>query len=122
MHLNVFILKEELRMVLDLTKNQPTEEKKLSFEKTAKLAVLDWNAKGWTIELNKVSYDGREPVYDLRSWSPEGRMGKGITLSNQTLANLLIALKAHLEGIEPPGEQEETSDQEIPAHLPSNFS
>ncbi|WP_445448474.1 YdbC family protein [Enterococcus faecalis] len=108
-------------MVLDLTKNQPTEQKKLAFEKTEQLAVLDRNGKGWTVELNKVSYDGREPVYDLRSWSPEGRMGKGLTLSNRTLENLLIALKAHLEGIVPPNETEETKEDQVPVRLPSDF-
>lgn len=56
-------------MVIDLTKNQPKEEQqKMSFEKTEEIAIINRNAKGWTVELNKISYNGRDPVYDLRSW------------------------------------------------------
>ena len=37
---------------------------------------------GWTKELNLVSWNEREPVYDIRTWnSGHDRMGKGITLS-----------------------------------------
>ncbi|WP_321386451.1 hypothetical protein [uncultured Enterococcus sp.] len=73
------------------------------------------------MELNKVSYNDREPVYDLRSWSPEGRMGKGVTLPDQTVANLLIALKAHLEGELPKDKAEEQPTPDISAHLPEEF-
>lgn len=107
-------------MVMDLTKNQPQpKEVEMSFEKTEEIAILNRNTKGWTVELNKVSYNGREPVYDLRSWSPEGRMGKGLTLTNQTLKNLLIVLKAHLEPEEVV--KEENNNQVIPAHIPPEF-
>lgn len=35
----------------------------------------------WTIEVNYVQYDGRDPQYDIRRWSPDhASMGKGITL------------------------------------------
>lgn len=107
-------------MVIDLTKNQPKEEqKKMSFEKTEEIAIINRNAKGWTVELNKISYNGRDPVYDLRSWSPDGRMGKGMTLTDQTLENLLIVLKAHLEGELPREEKEE--ENELEARLPQDF-
>ncbi|TGY21409.1 hypothetical protein E5349_12095 [Enterococcus faecalis] len=71
------------------------------------------------IELNKISYNGRTPVYDLRSWSPDGRMGKGMTLTDQTLENLLIVLKAHLEGEFP--EEEKETESELEARLPQDF-
>lgn len=103
-------------MVLDLTKNQPKEEVKMSFEKTEEIGIIHRNAKGWTVELNRIAYNGREPVYDLRSWFPDGKMGKGITLTDQALENLLIVLKAHLEGELPINESEEIS-----AHLPNDF-
>ncbi|EPI11777.1 hypothetical protein D358_00190 [Enterococcus faecalis RP2S-4] len=107
-------------MVIDLTKNQPKEERqKMSFEKTEEIAIINRNAKGWTVELNKISYNGRDPVYDLRSWSPDGRMGKGMTLTDQTLENLLIVLKAHLEGELPREEKEE--ENELEARLPQDF-
>ena len=55
----------------------------LKFEITESLGVLSENAKGWTKELNKVSWNEREPKYDLREWNPDHtRMGKGITLTD----------------------------------------
>ena len=49
---------------------------------TEELGVLSENAKGWTKELNMVSWNGHDPKYDLREWSPDKtRMGKGITLN-----------------------------------------
>lgn len=104
--------------VFDFTKNQPEKKEELSIEKEQQIAILSRNGKGWTTELNKISYNGRESVYDLRSWSPEGRMGKGITLSDEVLGNLLIVLKAHLEKDEP----STSSEYDISAHLPDNLS
>ena len=61
----------------------------LQFEIVKKLGVLSENAKGWQKELNLVSWNGREPKYDLREWSPEhDRMGKGITLSEDEMNEL----------------------------------
>ena len=46
------------------------------------LGVLSTSAKGWNKELNLVSWNGREPKYDIRDWSPDHeKMGKGVTLS-----------------------------------------
>jgi hypothetical protein len=54
----------------------------IKYEITKHIGVLSENAKGWTKELNLVSWNDREPKYDIREWSPEHeRMGKGITLS-----------------------------------------
>ncbi|MBR2791873.1 MAG: hypothetical protein IKE12_04320, partial [Erysipelotrichaceae bacterium] len=37
---------------------------------------------GWQKELNLISWNKREPVYDIRTWSPDhSKMGKGVTLS-----------------------------------------
>ena len=55
----------------------------LKFEIVESLGILSENAKGWTKELNKVSWNEREPKYDLREWNPDHtRMGKGITLTD----------------------------------------
>ena len=54
-----------------------------------KIAILSENSKGWTKEFNKVSWNGRPPKYDLRDWHHEdGKMGKGVTLSDEEAANL----------------------------------
>lgn len=69
----------------------------LKFEITERIGVLSENAKGWTKELNKVSWNEREPKYDLREWNPDhSRMGKGITLTDEEVE----ALKAILNGEE----------------------
>lgn len=76
----------------------------LTFEITKELGVLSENAKGWTKELNMVSWNGREAKYDLREWSPDHtRMGKGITLTQEDID----ALKAILNGEVPEFDEEE---------------
>lgn len=56
----------------------------LKFEIVENLGILSENAKGWTKELNKVSWNDREPKYDLREWNPDHtRMGKGVTLTDE---------------------------------------
>lgn len=50
---------------------------------------MSTGTKGWTKELNLVSWNGREPKYDIREWSPEhDKMGKGVTLSKEELEAL----------------------------------
>ena len=59
----------------------------IKFEIVEHIGVLSETAKGWKTELNIVSWDGRDPKYDLRSWSENHeKMGKGITLSKTELA------------------------------------
>ena len=65
----------------------------LKFEITEELGVLSTNAKGWTKELNMVSWNEREPKYDLREWNPDHtRMGKGITLTEEEIESLRAVL------------------------------
>ena len=54
----------------------------IKFEITDHLATLSTSPKGWTKELNLVSWNEKEPKYDIRDWSPDhSKMGKGVTLS-----------------------------------------
>ena len=40
--------------------------------------------RGWNKELNRVSWNGADAKFDLRTWSPDhSRMGKGITFSQE---------------------------------------
>ncbi|WP_350343388.1 YdbC family protein [Proteinivorax tanatarense] len=53
------------------------------------IGQLSQSPKGWTKELNLVSWNGRDPKYDLRDWGPEHeKMGKGITLTKDELIKL----------------------------------
>jgi hypothetical protein len=53
------------------------------------LGVLSENAKGWKKELNLVSWNDREPKYDIRDWAPEyEKIRKGVTLRKEELMRL----------------------------------
>ena len=41
----------------------------LKFEITEELGILSENEKGWRKELNLVSWNEREPKYDIRDWN-----------------------------------------------------
>ena len=61
----------------------------LKFEITKNIGVLSESARGWTKELNMVSWHARAPKYDLREWTPDHpRMGKGITLTEEEVETL----------------------------------
>lgn len=60
-----------------------------SFEIIEKFGILSENKTGWTVELNTVSWGGRPPKYDIRSWSPDhSKMGKGVTLTIEEIRAL----------------------------------
>jgi hypothetical protein len=68
-----------------------------TYEIVEELGVLSETARGWTKELNLISWNGREPKYDVREWSPgREKMGKGVTLSGDEAA----ALKTLLPGVD----------------------
>jgi len=61
----------------------------IKFEIREPIGGLSESAKGWTKELNLVSWNDREPKYDIRDWSPEhDKMSKGVTLSKEELKAL----------------------------------
>lgn len=61
----------------------------IKFKIVKNLGSLSESPKGWKKELNLVSWNDKEPKYDLRDWSPEhDKMGKGITLTHEELKNL----------------------------------
>ena len=61
----------------------------IKFEIKEELGVISESAKGWTKELNLISWHGAEAKYDLRDWSPNHeKMGKGITLTADEVQEL----------------------------------
>ena len=65
------------------------------YEITERIAVLSENGKGWTKELNKVSWNERPAKFDLREWNHEDKkMGKGTTLTEEEVRNLKEVLNA----------------------------
>jgi hypothetical protein len=61
----------------------------IKFEIKENLGILSESTKGWTKELNLVSWNEKDPKYDIREWSPDhSKMGKGLTLSKEELEKL----------------------------------
>lgn len=61
----------------------------IKYEIKETIATLSENSKGWSKQLNLISWNDKEPKYDLRDWSPEHeKRGKGVTLSAEELKKL----------------------------------
>ena len=62
----------------------------IKYEIVQEICVLSESARGWTKELNLVSWNDREPKFDIREWAPEhSRMGTGVTLSKEEMQMIL---------------------------------
>lgn len=61
----------------------------LKFEIVDKLGVVGEGSKGWSKELNLISWNDRKAKADIRDWDEtHTKMGKGVTLSKQDLKEL----------------------------------
>ena len=55
---------------------------KLKYEIYKHIGAISKPNNGWTKELNYISWDDREPVYDIRTWSADHtEFGKGVTIT-----------------------------------------
>ena len=71
--------------------------REIQYEIVKEIAVLSTGDSGYTKELNLISWNGKEPKYDIRSFSPNReKCGKGITLNADEAAALLKALQKEL--------------------------
>ncbi len=69
----------------------------IQYEIKKEIAVLSKSDRGYTKEINLISWNGKEPKYDIRSFSPNReKCGKGITLNADEAAALLEALQNEL--------------------------
>ena len=51
--------------------------------------VLSENARGWRKEVNRVSWNEREPKLEIREWSDDySRLGKGVVFTADEVAKL----------------------------------
>lgn len=61
----------------------------VKFEIVQKLGVLSETEKGWTKELNIVSWNNAAPKFDIRSWDVNHeKKGKGVTLTRDEAEEL----------------------------------
>lgn len=71
----------------------------IKYEIVETIGTISKSPKGWTKELNLISWNGRAPKYDLRDWAPgREKMGKGITLSKEELVELKEVLNKTMSG------------------------
>lgn len=69
-------------------------DKEFKYEIQESMQVLSQNARGWTKEVNLVSWNERAPKIDIREWNhDEGKVGKGVTLTEEEAELLYKALK-----------------------------
>lgn len=61
----------------------------IKYEITEHLGVISETSRGWTREVNMISWNGREPKVDVRDWSPDhAKMSKGLTFTKEELVEL----------------------------------
>ena len=78
---NAIIRKKILSMILPITME--------SLLQMLHVGVISESDKGWTKEVNLISWNNRDPKYDIRDWALEHeKMGKGITFTKDELREL----------------------------------
>jgi hypothetical protein len=61
---------------------------------------INSDTDGWNLELNLISWNGREPKWDLRKWSSDHeKMGKGCSMSEDEVVIMFQKSADILEGI-----------------------
>ena len=71
--------------------------KDIQYEIVKEIAVLSTGESGYTKEINLISWNGKEPKYDIRSFSPNReKCGKSVTLTEAEAGKLLAALEKAL--------------------------
>ena len=62
----------------------------IKYEIVKELGVISEGARGWSRELNLVSWNDNPPKFDIRDWSPDhSRMSKGISMTEEEVAKLV---------------------------------
>ena len=68
---------------------RPRMMAEIKFEIKETIGEISQSPKGWSKELNLISWNGKEPKFDLREWAPDHeKMGKGVTLTVEELKSL----------------------------------
>lgn len=65
----------------------------ITYEIVENIAILKTFPNGWRKELNRVSWNGTDPKYDVRDWDEDHtHMTRGVTLRPDEMHNLVDAL------------------------------
>ena len=82
---------------MEENEHMPNDRKELKYEIITNVGIVSEQPGGWKKELNRVSWNGGEPKYDLRDWAPEhAKMGKGITMTEEDLRSLKKIIDAEI--------------------------
>lgn len=73
--------------------NQLNNKDPFSYEIIEHIAVLHTDKNGFRKEINLISYNGKDPVVDIRNWTPRNKMSRGVTLSIDSFKQLLAIAK-----------------------------
>lgn len=61
----------------------------IKFDIIEKLGTIGEGSKGWSKEVNIISWNGRKAKVDIRDWDENNeKMGKGLTLTKEELKTL----------------------------------
>ena len=64
------------------------------YEIVERMGVLQVSSSGWTKEFNMVSWNGRDPKYDIREWSPDRvKLSKGVSFTKEEIMKLREMLR-----------------------------
>ena len=68
----------------------------ITYDIVETIGVVDSGNK--TLELNRISWNHRAPVFDLRKWDEtHEKMGKGVTMNESDLRGLYDILREYFE-------------------------
>ena len=77
------------------------DQSNYNFKIHEEIAVISRKPSGWTLELNVVSFNGKEAKYDLREWKDgHTSLRPGVRFSESDLKPLMEAIQKRLEEIE----------------------
>ena len=65
-----------------------------TYEIVKQIGVISEGSGGWQKELNLISWNDKDPKYDIRDWSPDRKMRKGVTLTEEEAKVLMKALES----------------------------
>ena len=68
--------------------------REITFEIVEEIGVISAHSTGWAKEINLVSWNGGQPKYDIREWSPaHDQMSRGITLNEKEMRLIIELLR-----------------------------
>ena len=61
---------------------------------------LDQNGERWNTEVNVISWNGRKPEFDIRTWDAgHNKMHYGVKLNHDELKNLVAGMNEYYKGV-----------------------